>query len=118
LRDDRANIFSESIARSVAPEPRERLKQEEALFDCVASMQSCVESTFFAARLIGALALPSGFTPADDDDLRFSLPDVVTFINTNWPTNDAFRLKKEGRESFLTEPFRGAGRVGNFSILV
>lgn len=77
--------FSKSIAVSDAPGPAERLEQENDLFIIACALQSAVECTFFASKVVVDVAAPNGFAPSRDADLRFSPKVVAESLQRTWP---------------------------------
>ena len=94
-----ASQFSGSIRISDAPPPDERCRQENALFFCISALQSSVECTFFASRIVAGISSPDGFTPSGDQDLKFMPKDVVEYLAGSWPNSRICNVLRNAQSS-------------------
>ena len=94
-----AGLFSGSIRINDAPPPDERCRQENALFFCISSLQSSVECTYFASRIVGGISSPDGFTPSCDQDLKFMPKDVVKYFGEHWPDSKICSVLRNAQSS-------------------
>ena len=94
-----AGLFSGSIRINDAPPPDERCRQENALFFCISSLQSTVECTFFASRIVASISSPDGFSLRSDHDLKFMPKDVVEYLAERWPNGKICNVLRNAQSS-------------------